>query len=200
MRNFLVTLVLSQGIPMLLGGDEMARTQQGNNNPYCQDNEISWYDWSLAEAHAEQVEFTRRLIELRFAHRVFRRRRWFEGRSIRGGAEHDIAWFTPQGTMMTEEDWNVGYAKSIEVFLNGEAMAEPDVRGEHVIDDTFLWLVNAHFEPLVFTICPEEWGASWTRIFDTSEPRGGFDEDGLIFGAGEDLKVKPRSQVLLRRV
>ena len=102
--------------------------------------------------------------------------------------------------MMTEEDWNVGYAKSIEVFLNGEAMAEPDVRGEHVIDDTFLWLVNAHFEPLVFTICPEEWGASWTRIFDTSEPRGGFDEDGLIFGAGEDLKVKPRSQVLLRRV
>jgi len=199
MRNFLATLILSQGIPMLLGGDEMARTQRGNNNAYCQDDEISWYDWSLAEANAEQVEFTRRLIELRSTHRIFRRRRWFEGRSIRGSAEHDIAWFTPQGTTMTEEDWNVGYAKSIGVFLNGEAMAEPDARGERVVDDTFLWLVNAHFEPLVFTLCTEEWGASWTRIFDTSEPRGGFDEDGLIFGAGEDLKVKPRSQVLLRR-
>ncbi len=199
MRNFLATLILSQGIPMLLGGDEMARTQRGNNNAYCQDDEISWYDWSLAEANAEQVEFTRRLIELRSAHRIFRRRRWFEGRSIRGSAEHDIAWFTPQGTTMTEEDWNVGYAKSIGVFLNGEAMAEPDARGERVVDDTFLWLVNAHFEPLVFTLCTEEWGASWTRIFDTSEPRGGFDEEGLIFGASEDLKVKARSQVLLRR-
>ena len=199
MRNFLATLILSQGIPMLLGGDEMARTQRGNNNAYCQDDEISWYDWSLAEANAEQVEFTRRLIELRSTHRIFRRRRWFEGRSIRGSAEHDIAWFTPQGTTMTEEDWNVGYAKSIGVFLNGEAMAEPDARGERVVDDTFLWLVNAHFEPLVFTLCTEEWGASWTRIFDTSEPRGGFDEEGLIFGASEDLKVKARSQVLLRR-
>src|SRR2546430_296479 len=199
MRNFLATLVLSQGIPMLLGGDEMARTQQGNNNAYCRDNEISWYDWDLAEANADQVEFTRRLIELRFAHRIFRRRRWFEGRSIRGSAEHDIAWFTPHGTEMTEEDWNVGHAKCIGVFLNGQAMAEPDARGERVVDDTFLWLVNAHFEPLVFTLPPEEWGASWTRVFDTSEPRGGFDEEGLIYGAGEDLKVKARSQVLLRR-
>jgi isoamylase len=199
MRNFLATLVLSQGIPMLLGGDEMARTQGGNNNAYCQDNEISWYDWSLAEANAEQVEFTRRLIELRSAHRIFRRRRWFEGRSIRGSAEHDIAWFTPHGTEMTEEDWNVGHAKCIGVFLNGQAMAEPDARGERVVDDTFLWLVNAHFEPLVFTLCLDEWGASWTRVFDTSEPRGGFDEEGLIYEAGEDLKVKARSQVLLRR-
>jgi glycogen operon protein len=199
MRNFLATLMLSQGIPMLVGGDEMGRTQLGNNNAYCQDNEISWYDWGLAETNAEQVEFTRRLIELRFAHRIFRRRRWFEGRSIRGSDERDIAWFTPQGTMMTEEDWNVGYAKSIAVFLNGEAMAEPDARGERVVDDTFLWLVNAHYEPLAFALPPDEWGSSWTRVFDTSEPRGGFDEDGLIFGAGEELKVKPRSQVLLRR-
>jgi glycogen operon protein len=199
MRNFLATLMLSQGIPMLVGGDEMGRTQQGNNNAYCQDSEISWYDWDLAATNAEQVEFTRRLIELRFAHRIFRRRRWFEGRSIRGSDERDIAWFTPQGTMMTEKDWNVGYAKSICVFLNGEAMAEPDARGERVVDDTFLWLVNAHFEPLAFALPPDEWGSSWTRVFDTSEPRGGFDEDGLIYGAGEELKVKPRSQVLLRR-
>jgi isoamylase len=199
MRNFLATLLLSQGIPMLVGGDEMGRTQQGNNNAYCQDSEISWYDWDLAETNAEQVEFTRRLIELRSAHRIFRRRRWFEGRSIRGSEERDIAWFTPQGTMMTEKDWNVGYAKSIGVFLNGEAMAEPDARGDHVVDDTFLWLVNAHFEPLAFALPPDEWGSSWTRVFDTSEPRGGFDEDGLIFGAGEELKVKARSQVLLRR-
>ncbi|MEA2589111.1 MAG: isoamylase, partial [Actinomycetota bacterium] len=199
MRNFLATLMLSQGIPMLVGGDEMGRTQQGNNNAYCQDGKISWYDWDLAATNAEQIEFTRRLIELRFAHRIFRRRRWFEGRSIRGSEERDIAWFTPQGAMMTEKDWNVGYAKSICVFLNGEAMAEPDARGERVIDDTFLWLVNAHFEPLAFALPPDEWGSSWTRVFDTSEPRGGFDEDGLIYGAGEELKVKPRSQVLLRR-
>jgi glycogen operon protein len=198
MRNFLATLFLSQGIPMLVGGDEMGRTQQGNNNAYCQDSEISWYDWTLAETNAEQVEFTRRLIELRFAHRIFRRRRWFEGRSIRGSEERDIAWFTPQGTMMTEEDWNVGYAKSIAVFLNGEAMAEPDTRGERVVDDTFLWLVNAGFEPLVFSVPPEEWGSSWTRVFDTAEPGGGFD-DGLFFGAGEEIKLKARSQVLLRR-
>jgi glycogen operon protein len=198
MRNFLATLFLSQGIPMLVGGDEMGRTQQGNNNAYCQDSEISWYDWTLAETNAEQVEFTRRLIELRFAHRIFRRRRWFEGRSIRGSEERDIGWFTPQGTMMTEEDWNVGYAKSIAVFLNGEAMAEPDARGERVVDDTFLWLVNAGFEPLVFSVPPEEWGSSWTRVFDTAEPGGGFD-DGLFFGAGEEIKVKARSQVLLRR-
>jgi glycogen operon protein len=198
-RNFLATLLLSQGIPMLLGGDEMARTQRGNNNAYCQDDEISWHDWNLAEANAEQVEFTRRLIQLRFAHRIFRRRRWFEGRSIRGSEEHDIAWFTPHATEMTEEDWNAGHAKSIGVFLNGQAMAEPDARGERVVDDTFLWLVNAHYHPLVFTLPSEEWGDSWTRVFDTSEPRGGFDEEGLIFGAGEDLKVKARSQVLLRR-
>ncbi len=198
-RNFLATLILSQGIPMLLGGDEMARTQRGNNNAYCQDDDISWYDWSLAETNAEQVEFTRRLIRLRFAHRIFRRRRWFEGRSIRGSEEHDIAWFTPQATQMTEEDWNAGHAKSIGVFLNGQAMAEPDARGERVVDDTFLWLVNAHFEPLVFTLPSEDWGSEWTRVFDTSEPCGGFDEEGLIYGAGEELKVKARSQVLLKR-
>jgi glycogen operon protein len=199
LRNFLATLILSQGIPMLLGGDEMARTQQGNNNAYCQDNEISWYDWSLVETNADQVEFTRRLIQLRFAHRIFRRRRWFEGRSIRGSEEHDIAWFTPQATQMTEEDWNAGHAKSIGVFLNGQAMAEPDARGERVVDDTFLWLVNAHFEPLVFTLPSEDWGSEWTLVFDTSEPCGGFDEEGLIYGAGEELKVKARSQVLLKR-
>jgi glycogen operon protein len=198
-RNFLATLLLSQGIPMLLGGDEMARTQRGNNNAYCQDNEISWYDWSLAEANADQIEFTRRLIELRFAHRIFRRRRWFEGRSIRGSEEHDIAWFTPQATQMTEEDWNAGHAKSISVFLNGQSMAEPDARGERVVDDTFLWLVNADYQPLVFTLPSEDWGSEWTRVFDTSEPRGGFDEEGVIYGAGEELKVKARSQVLLKR-
>jgi glycogen operon protein len=198
-RNFLATLFLSQGIPMLLGGDEMGRTQRGNNNAYCQDNEISWYHWDLVESRAEQVEFTRRLIGLRAAHPIFRRARWFEGRSIRGSEEHDIAWFTPHGTLMTEEDWNVGYAKSISVFVNGVAMAEPDTRGERVVDDTFLWLVNAHFEPLAFSVPPQEWGSTWTRIFDTSEPGGGFDEEGMIFGAGEEFKLKARSQVLLRR-
>ncbi|HYR61183.1 MAG TPA: glycogen debranching protein GlgX [Actinomycetota bacterium] len=199
MRNFLATLMLSQGIPMLLGGDEMARTQNGNNNAYCQDNEISWYHWELAEQHAEQVEFTRRLIEFRMAHPIFRRRRWFQGRPIRGSAERDIAWFTPEGSEMTEEDWEQGHARSITVFLNGEAMAEPDQRGEPVSDATFLWLVHAHYEPLAFVVPTEEWGRSWTVVFDTAEPGGGFDAEGLIYGAGEEIKVKARSQVLLQR-
>ena len=198
-RNFLATLFLSQGIPMLLGGDEMGRTQKGNNNAYCQDDEISWLHWDLVEKNADQVEFTRRLIQLRASHRIFRRRRWFEGRSIRGSEERDIAWFTPQATLMTDEDWNVGYAKSIGVFLNGEAMAEPDVRGERVVDSTFLWLVNAGHEALAFSLPSDEWGSTWTRVFDTSEPKGGFDQDGLMYGAGEELKLRGRSQVLLQR-
>ncbi|HMC09108.1 MAG TPA: glycogen debranching enzyme, partial [Actinomycetota bacterium] len=195
-RNFLATLFLSQGIPMLLGGDEMGRSQTGNNNGYCQDNEISWYDWDLLEANPGLVEFTRRLTELRAAHPVFRRRRWFQGRPIRGTQERDIAWFTPEGVEMSEDDWDQGFAKSIAVFLSGEGIGEPDPRGERVRDDSFLWLVNAHYEPIVFVIPPPEWGETWTRVLDTTR---GFEDEGPICEAGEEAKVKARSLVLLRR-
>ena len=175
---------------MLLGGDELGRTQKGNNNAYCQDNEISWYHWDLAETNAEQVEFTRRLIQLRSGHRIFRRRRWFEGRSIRGSDERDIAWFTPQATLMSDEDWDVGYARSLGVFLNGKAIPEPDVRGEHVVDDTFLWLFNAGSESLSFSLPAEEWGSAWSVLFDTSEPGGGVRRGRIHLRRGEDAEAE----------
>src|SRR5690606_29704628 len=130
-RNFLATLLLSQGLPMLLGGDDIGRTQRGNNNAYCQDNELSRVDWEHADVAL--LAFTRDFIELRRGHPVFRRRRWFQGRAIRGGdAVGDLAWLRPDGSEMSDEDWNVGYAKSLQVFLNGERIASPDRHGNRV--------------------------------------------------------------------
>src|SRR5205085_1563812 len=131
-RNFLTTLLLSQGVPMLLGGDELGRTQQGNNNAYCQDNEISWFDWDLAPEQELLRDFSRRLVHLRRRHPVFRRRRFFQGQDIHGSGVGDIAWFRPDGSPMGDEDWNSGFAKSIAIFLNGQAIPDPDERGERV--------------------------------------------------------------------
>ena len=198
-RNLLATLLLSQGIPMLLGGDEMGRTQGGNNNAYCQDNEVSWYDWDLVQANAELVTFTRALIALRAEHPVFHRRRWFQGRPIRGGDVGDIAWFRPDGVEMSDEDWSQGNARSLTVWLNGDGIVEPDARGEAVHDDTFALLVNAHYEPLVFRLPPEDWGAAWETVIDTDRPVGGLQDETQTLKATEELKVSARSTVLLRR-
>src|SRR5579872_1785729 len=165
-RNFLSTLFLSQGVPMLLGGDEMGRTQGGNNNAYCQDNEISWLDWKLLEDNADLVALTGRLAEFRRNHPVFHRRRWFQGRPIHGSDVTDIGWFSPDGSEMTEEDWDSGFAKSIGVFLNGEAIPDPDPRGEKITDDSFLVLFNAHYENLPFTIPDRDWGDRWVVVLD----------------------------------
>jgi glycogen operon protein len=142
-RNFLATLCLSQGVPMLLGGDEVGRSQRGNNNAYCQDNELSWYDWE----HADHVllEFTRRLIALRREHPVFHRRRWFQDRPLR---VTDIGWFALDGQEMSEEQWTQVFAKSLGVFLNGEAIASRGPQGDRIRDDSFYVLFNAHHEPL----------------------------------------------------
>jgi isoamylase len=144
-RNFLATLFLSQGVPMLLGGDEIGRTQSGNNNAYCQDNEISWYDWSRVDQ--ELLAWTRALITLRRQHPVFRRRRFFQGRPVRGPRRDDrlpdIAWFRPDGEEMTDKDWEVGYAKSLGVFLNGSAIPDPDPHGRPVVDDSFFLIFNS---------------------------------------------------------
>src|ERR687897_1742361 len=164
-RNFLSTLFLSQGIPMLLGGDEIGRTQKGNNNGYCQDNEISWFDWQAADH--DLLEFTTRLIELRKQHPVFRRRRWFQGRPIHGARVTDIGWFTPEGTEMADEHWGEGFAKAVGVFLNGEAIDDPDPRGERIVDDSFYVLFNAHHEPLRFVLPKRDWGKGWTVVVDT---------------------------------
>jgi glycogen operon protein len=181
-RNLLVTLFLSQGVPMLLGGDEMGRTQQGNNNSYCQDNEISWYDWEAADE--QLVEFVQRLIRLRRRHPVFRRRRWFEGRSIIG-EDADISWFTPEGRLMTGDDWQVSYAKSIGVFLNGQAIPTAGRRGEKIVDSSFFVVFNASDGELDYVLPPAEYGDMWFKVLDTVP-----DDPGLAIPREPDEQSK----------
>ena len=199
LRNFLTTLFLSQGVPMLCGGDEIGRTQRGNNNAYCQDNETSWYDW----AHTDErlLAFTRDLIRLRLEHPVFCRRRWFQGRPIHGNAVSDVGWFTPGGTEMSEQDWQAGFAKSLGVFLNGDAIATPDERGRRTVDDSFYVMFNAHSETVEFVLPESKWGGQWSVAIDTSEVPDGMDVDrqGRQLAAGEHVPVQAWSVVLLRR-
>jgi isoamylase len=192
-RNFLTTLFLSQGVPMLLGGDEFGRTQRGNNNGYCQDNEISWYDWE--KTNKDLLDFCRKLIGYRREHPVFRRRRWFQGRPIHGSEVKDIGWFTSRGEQMAEEDWGQEYAKSLGVFLNGATIPNPNPRGEPVIDDNFYMIFNAHHEPLDFTLPGADWGESWMKELDTQT---GWLEKDRSFKAGEQIKVGARSLMVLR--
>jgi isoamylase len=165
-RNFLATLFCAQGIPMLLAGDELGRTQQGNNNGYCQDNDSSWVNW--AEADTDLLEFVRTLAALRRDHPVFRRRRFFRGGPPSGDGLGDIAWLTPSGKEMTGLDWGTGYSKAIAVFLNGDAISEPDTRGQRVADDSFLLLFNAHSDPMAFTLPAERFGLLWEVVLDTA--------------------------------
>ncbi len=199
-RNFLATLFLSQGVPMLGGGDELGRTQRGNNNAYCQDNEISWYDWEHADK--ELQAFSSRLIAFRQRHAVFCRRRWFQGRPIHGTQVSDIGWFTPAGVEMSEEDWNAGFAKSLAVFLNGAAIPSPSERGEPVNDSTYYLLFNSHHEPLDFTIPDRKWGERWSVVLNTADEKDFMqeEENGPAIDAGAVLQVQPRSLVLLRRL
>ncbi len=194
-RNFLSTLLLSQGVPMLLGGDEMGRTQQGNNNGYCQDNEISWFDWERTDQTL--LDFTRKLIGFRTEHPVFKRRGWFLGRAIHGSGVEDIGWFTPDGTEMAEENWGEDFAKAIAVFLNGEAIRYPNLQGEKVRDNSFFLLFNAHHEPVRFTLPGPEWGPRWLRVIDTDAD--GFVTEEKILKASEEIPVQGRSLVLLMR-
>jgi isoamylase len=176
-RNFLVTLFLSQGVPMLLAGDEMGRTQAGNNNAYCQDNEVSWLDWNpdrLADAEHDLLQFTQTLAGLRRDHPVFRRRRFFRGRrEAAGGETSDIIWLTVGGEEMTQQTWGDIQAKSLAVFLNGEAISEPDPRGETITDAKFLLLFNAHSTPRTFTLPGAGLAAGWEVVIDTSSADGG---------------------------
>jgi isoamylase len=199
-RNLIATLMLSQGVPMLLGGDEIGRTQGGNNNAYCQDNEISWYDWE----HADQnlLRFTQQLLRLRRRHPVFCRRRWFQGRPIHGTEVSDIGWFTPAGQEMSEEDWRAGFAKSLGVFLNGRAIPTPDERGERIYDESFYVIFNAHHDALPFTLPDERWGTAWVTVFDTAQDGTHFmreDDTGRTFRPGDTVNTQPWSVVLLRR-
>jgi isoamylase len=179
---------------MLLGGDEIGRTQQGNNNAYCQDNEISWFDWEHADRSL--LEFTRRVIQLDSEHPVFRRRGWFQGRAVRSSNVSDIAWFRPDGEQMSEQDWQSGHAKSLAVFLNGDALREMDEDGNHVRDDSFLLLFNAHHEPLPFTMPPASFGDRWRVIVDTNTELGERDAE---VAAGEPFEVASRAMIVLSR-
>jgi len=190
-RNFLVTLFLSQGVPMLLAGDEMGRTQCGNNNAYCQDSEMSWLDWSLAFTERELVEFTETLAAMRRDHPVFRRRRFFRGRPAPAtGDAGDIVWLTPAGQEMTQSDWDAGYARSLAVYLNGGAITEPDPRGDPITDDRFLLLFNVGSEPITFTLPPAALAPGWDAVIDTTQP------DGVPHA---DVPLLPQTEVKVAR-
>jgi isoamylase len=197
-RNLIATMFVSQGVPMLLHGDELGRTQQGNNNTYCQDNELTWIDWSPERQDTELLEFTRAAAALRAAHPVFRRRRFFYGTTVHGSGSTlpDIEWFTPAGKQMADGDWQAGFAKSLAVFLNGLAIAEPDTRGEPVRDDSFLLLFNAHHERLTFTLPEARFGELWSAALDTAVPDLTGRPD---LKCGTELPVEARSLLILRR-
>ncbi len=196
-RNFLTTLFLSQGVPMLLGGDELGRTQQGNNNAWCQDNELSWFDWELDEERERLLEFTRALIAYRARHPVFRRRTFFTGASPRGSGVPDIWWFRPDGRKMTQRDWSRPEARAIGVFLNGDEIPTPGPHGEAVVDDSFLLLFNAHHEPIAFRLPTRRLGARWLVELSTADGWAG-DETRSV-AAREEIVVDARSLLVLRR-
>ncbi|MBV2153461.1 glycogen debranching protein GlgX [Kitasatospora sp. SUK 42] len=202
-RNLIATLMLSQGVPMISHGDELGRTQLGNNNAYCQDNELTWVHWPEGDGpQARLLEFTQGMIWLRRDHPVFRRRRFFHGRpvSASGGYDDltDIAWFTPAGEEMTKRNWGASYAKSLTVFLNGYAISEPDRRGGRIVDDSFLLMFNAHFEPLEFTV-PAGHGQEWQVVVDTAQPRLPAPGTGARVKAGDALWLIDRSLMVLQR-
>jgi isoamylase len=194
MRNFLATLLLSQGVPMLLGGDEIARTQNGNNNAYCQDNELSWIDWDLDERQRRLQEFTRRLIALRRQHPVFRRSNFLAG--DQGAAKlPDVWWFRTDGRKMTRRDWEGAGGSRIGIFLNGGELRMRTPRGEPVSDDSFLILFNAHHEDVVFTLPPRRFGLRWTIELSTSD----HELDSEIHHPRGELALQSRSLTVLRR-
>ena len=195
MRNFLTTLLLSQGVPMLLGGDEIGRTQQGNNNTYCQDNALAWYDWDAVDE--EMLEFCRALIQFRKDHPTFRRRGWFQGKPIRGSETRDIAWFTIKGEEMTEEDWHHEDSKTLGVFLNGD-IKTPNRQREAATDEDFYILINAWHESVRCSLPDAEWGRKWKVVFDTFA--GWEANDAREFVAGDTMGIESRSMTVLRAV
>jgi glycogen operon protein len=196
----LVTLLLSQGIPMVLAGDEMGRTQNGNNNAYCQDNALTWLDWD--DRDDDLLSFTRRLIAFRARHHSFRRRTFFQGRPITETGATDLAWFTPAGTEMAEDEWHDPDARAVAMLLNGEAI-ELGRRGEERRDDTFLVLLNAHADVVLFTVPPAEWGKEWRTVIDTAA--GTLDDDTdsertAAIQADDSVAVDGQAILVLRRL
>jgi isoamylase len=196
-RNFIATLFLSQGVPMLAHGDELGRTQSGNNNGYCQDSELTWVDWTSVDV--DLLAFTRQVAGLRRQHPVFRRRRFFDGRPVRrrgADALPDIAWFTPESDEMTEEDWEAPFGRAIAVYLNGQGIPDRDARGDRVVDESFLLCFSAHSEPIDFHVPNADYGGAWHVVLDTGRPDL---DDGKVVDAGGVVPVGPRALVVLQR-
>jgi glycogen operon protein len=196
-RNFLATLLLSQGVPMIVAGDEMGRTQLGNNNAWCQDNAISWVDWNLDERRRELLEFTRRLIQLFHTHPVLRRRKFFQGRPVRGAEIKDVSWFRPDGQEMAEADWRNEQAHSLAVRLAGDAVDELDERGNRINDDTLLLLLNAHHRAVSFVLPAHRRGVVWEQLLDTRESFGRRKTRRAVKGGGS-YRLEARSLALFR--
>jgi glycogen operon protein len=194
-RNFLATLLLSQGVPMLLAGDEIGRSQSGNNNSYCQDNEISWLDWNLDPRRQSLLEFARSLIQLFHDHPVLRRRHFFQGRSIRGTAVKDLSWFRCDGKEMTEEDWNNAENRCVGLILSGDAVDELDARGNRITDDTFLFLLNANHQRVAFMLPGPSAKAQWQVVLDTRE---GMARRTRRVSKGANYNLEGRSLALFR--
>jgi glycogen operon protein len=195
-RNFLATLLLSQGVPMILGGDELGRSQGGNNNAYCQDNEISWFDWS--DVDEPLLEFTRRLIAFRNEHAVFRRRLFFQGRPIHGSEAGDIEWYTMAGEVMTDRDWNLGTAGGVGMLLAGDLIPDRTDRGEPIEDDTFYVIFNGLAEDVRARLPNRSAEANWALVLDTAADAP-FPESATTFPSGSEIPVIGRSVVVLRR-
>jgi glycogen operon protein len=196
MRNFMATLFLSQGVPMISHGDELARTQQGNNNAYCQDNELSWIDWTPTPEKEALCEFVAQLVHLRLSQPVLRRRRFFQGRSIRGGGIQDVAWLAPDGMEMADQAWNADFVRSIGMLLSGHAIEEVDERGERITGDTLLVLLNAHTGKVPFTLPPLEAAQQWQRVIDTIEEHA----TERVFRPGVRYPLQGRSVAVFRLV
>ena len=197
-RNFLATLLLSQGVPMVSHGDELGRTQQGNNNGFCQDNELTWIDWKNLDV--DLLAFTRYVSSLRHDHPVFRRRRFFDGLPVgRRGRKGlpDIAWLRPDGSQMTKQDWGSGFGRAVAVFLNGQGLADRDGRGERVVDDSFVLCFSAHHEHIQFMLPPASYGRNWQVVLDTINPDVG---DEQVLRYRQRVDVGPRALVVLQRI
>lgn len=193
-RNLIATLLLSQGVPMLLSGDEIGRTQRGNNNAYCHDSELSWVNWENIDG--DMHLWVQRLIAFRSSHPIFKRRRWFQGRPLRDN--DDMAWFRPDGEEMTLSDWEQGFAQAVGVFLNGEAITIPDRFGNRIIDDTFMCIFSASQLELTWTLPTKRWGSSWTVKFDSSRPEIGQGSDETLV-AGAKFVIPGRTTLVLER-
>ena len=195
-RNFLATMFLSQGVPMLCAGDEYGRTQNGNNNAYCQDNEISWLTWSVDEGGRKLQEFTHRLIDLRRHHPIFRRPKFFQGRKIRGGDVKDVMWFDPNGEEMNDEAWGTAHAKCLGMLLSGDAIDVRTFENEPILDRTYLILLNAHHEEISFTL-PGREKVRWETVIDTAN-EDGFVDNPNQYSSGDEYPLAARSLSLLQ--